>query len=249
MTTPLPPKETEGVVKYHLDFTPALAPEWPLLAELDAWRTVLFELGLTGCDPRRYGGLAYGNVSRRLAGRQFLISGTQTGQRGRLSSEHYCLVTDYDCAGNLLVAEGPIQPSSEALTHAAAYQAADSLNCVLHVHSPLLWQHAEPLAIPMTPAQAAYGTPAMAAAVKSLFVEPGIRIIAMGGHRDGLIAAGESPESAALTLIRSLAGAIRLDRAETQGSTPRSITEKGSRADGPAKSRIFQDPPAGRHPG
>lgn len=211
MSTTTPPEETEGVVKYRLDFTPAPAPEWSLIADLDAWRSVLFRLGLTGHDPDRYGGLAYGNVSRRLAGRQFLVSGTQTGGIPRLSAAHYCRVTDFDPMANFLAAEGPIRPSSEALTHAAVYQASDSANCVLHIHSPELWRQAGPLAIPVTDPRIAYGTPEMAAAVEALLADPGIRIIAMGGHTDGLIALGESVEAAALPLIRMLAHALRMN--------------------------------------
>lgn len=212
MTPQSPPETTEGVVKYCLHFRSAPAPEWRLLADLDAWRTLLFGLGLTGRDPGRYGGLAYGNVSRRLGGTRFLISGTQTGGHERLSPEHYCLVTDFDTTRNLLVAEGPIRPSSEALTHAAAYQAASFANCVLHVHSPEIWRHAGQLAIPVTPWQVPYGTPEMANAIAGLLEEPDIRVIAMGGHRDGVIAVGESAESAALSLIRLLAAAKRTDR-------------------------------------
>lgn len=217
MASPPPTAETEGIIKYRLFFSPAPPPEWNLLAGLEAWRSLLFKLGLTGCDPQRYGGLAYGNVSRRLVGRKFLMSGTQTGGFARLSSHHYCLVTDYDCASNLLTAEGPIHPSSEALTHAAAYQATDSVKCVLHVHSPVLWRFAGHLEIPMTPAHVLYGTPEMAACSKKLLLEPGIKLVAMGGHRDGLIAVGESPEDAALPLIRFLVEAIRLDRDGTIG--------------------------------
>jgi hypothetical protein len=211
MPEPMLPEESasEGVVKYRLDFTPAPAPDWVLIAGLDAWRTLLFRLGLTGHDPSRYGGLAYGNVSRRVGGRQFLVSGTQTGGIPRLSAAHYCRVTDFDAEANFLAAEGPIRPSSEALTHAAAYQAAPALNYVLHVHSPELWSQAGPLAIPTTDPGIAYGTPGMASAVKALLAAPETRIIAMGGHRDGLIAAGETLEAAAMPLIRLLAEAIR----------------------------------------
>ncbi len=211
-----PLDEPESIVKYHLDFRPALPMDWRLLAELDAWRTVLFRLGLTGCDPARYGGLAYGNVSRRLVDRRFLISGTQTGGLDRLSADHYSLIIDFNIKMNLLVAEGPIQPSSEALTHAAAYQAAPAVNCVLHVHSPELWRQALNLAIPVIDPSIAYGTPDMAAAVQGLLAKPAIRVIAMGGHRDGLIAMGGTVEEAALALIRPLADAIRLDKAEME---------------------------------
>src|SRR5690554_6460982 len=112
-------QDQEGVVKYSLDYTttPPVIPA--SIIELNAWRAVLFRLGLTGQDPRRYDGLAYGNVSIRLGSTAFLISGTQTGGLPRLSAEHYSLVTGFDLEQNLIAAKGPIAPSSEALTHAA----------------------------------------------------------------------------------------------------------------------------------
>lgn len=212
MPIPALPEDAEGVTKYRLDFQQKPAFDWSLLAELDAWRSLLFTLGLTGHDPNRYDGLAYGNVSVCLAGRGFLVSGTQTGGIENLAANHYCLVTGFDVLANHLVAEGPIRPSSEALTHAAVYKAIPAVNCVLHVHSPEIWRHARTLAIPTTDPGIAYGTPAMATAVENLLSEPGVRVIAMGGHRDGLLAAGETCAQAALPLIQLLAEALRLER-------------------------------------
>lgn len=197
----------EGIIKYQIEFTPALAPDWVLIAELDAWRGLLFRLGLTGQDPNRYDGLAYGNVSRRLDGNRFLVSGTQTGGIEHLDAAHYCEVTDFDTSANLIVARGMIRPSSEALTHAAAYAACEAIGCVLHVHSPELWRAAPSLGLPITDSAIAYGTPAMAAEVAKRLSGAEPRVIAMGGHEDGIIAVGETIEATAWALIRSLAGA------------------------------------------
>lgn len=212
--TPLPviSGPAEGVVKYRAEFTPGPAPDWAPLAELDAWRSWLFRLGLTGLDPARYDGLAYGNVSRRLDGRRFLISGTQTGGIERLGPAHYCEVVDFDTGRNLIVAAGPIRPSSEALTHAAAYQAADSIRCVLHGHSPDIWNRAESLGLPVTDPAIAYGTPEMAAAVADLLRVPETHVIVMGGHRDGIIAVGGSVAEAGLPLVRALMAAVGAGR-------------------------------------
>jgi hypothetical protein len=78
--------EMEGVTQYQLDFKRDHAPDWSLCAELDAWRRVLFLLNLIGQERHRYGGLAYGNVSRRISADSFLISGTQTGGLPHLSA-------------------------------------------------------------------------------------------------------------------------------------------------------------------
>ena len=198
-------QEIEGVIRYRIDFTPAPAPQFARIAELNAWRGILYRLGLTGHEPHRYGGLAYGNVSQRMEPDSFLISGTQTGGQPVLGPEHYCRVTRWNLADNRIVANGPLPPSSEALTHAAAYAANGHIRCVLHVHSPEIWSQAERRGTPCIPAGIGYGTPEMAQAVEALLHSPECRLIAMLGHRDGLIAVGETPEQAAWVLIRTLA--------------------------------------------
>jgi len=40
-------KEQEGVIKYRLDFQPEAPRDYPEYAELNAWRTILFQLGLS----------------------------------------------------------------------------------------------------------------------------------------------------------------------------------------------------------
>lgn len=210
MTRPSLPLETEGVIKFDLDFRSAAPPASETLSELNAWRCLLYRLELTGQDPRRYGGLAYGNVSRRETHNRFIISGTQTGQKKWLTASDYCLVLDSDLAGNRIRAEGSIRPSSEALTHAAIYAADASVTSVMHVHSPEIWGYAEPLGIPVTPADIAYGTPAMAQAVQRAVHEGAASIIAMLGHQDGVIAFGQTAEDAALCLVRYLGKALIL---------------------------------------
>ncbi len=202
--------ETEGVIQFELDFRLTAPPAARLIRELESWRRLLFRLGLTGQDPSRYGGLAYGNVSRRLARRQFLVSGTQTGMLARLETRHYCVVERCEPADNRIVAHGPIQPSSEAMTHAAAYAASPTIGWVLHVHSPELWEHANRLGLAMTGPSLPYGTPGMAAAVGNLLAANPAQVIAMGGHRDGLIATGDTIENAALPLLKLLAAALYL---------------------------------------
>lgn len=196
-------QETEGVIKFFLDFRQDQPLPWGSCAVLESWRALLFQLGLIGHDPARYGGLAYGNVSIKLDDERFLVSGTQTGALPRLRSEHYCVVEQCDLAANRITARGPVKPSSEALTHGAAYQASPAIRSVLHVHCPLLWENAGKLGLPLTDPDVPYGTAAMAQEVKRILKENPQCVVAMGGHRDGLIATGDSPESAALLLIRA----------------------------------------------
>ena len=70
--------ESEGVVKYRLDHRPGPLPPGTATDDLSRWFGRCRELGLIGRDPACYDGLAYGNISRRMA-TGFLVSGTQTG--------------------------------------------------------------------------------------------------------------------------------------------------------------------------
>ncbi|QXP84684.1 class II aldolase/adducin family protein [Methylococcus sp. Mc7] len=206
---------SEGVTKYRLIFTPASPPSTDQIRELNAWRSIIRMLGLNGRDPERYGGLAYGNVSLRLPGGgiRFLISGTQTGGRIHLTSGDYCEVHGFDLEANQLEASGPVPPSSEALTHAAVYRAQPAWRCVMHAHSPEIWRHAGRLGLPATPPEIDYGTPEMALAVEAIAAGPGVPLIAMLGHADGIIAYGRTVEATARILISYLAEALQLDDA------------------------------------
>lgn len=198
----------DGVIRFDLQWRETAAIRADLSA-LDAWRGILWKLGLIGQDALRYGGCGFGNVSQRQgSGRRFLISGSQTGRLAQLDERHYALVSESDPVTNRVVAEGPVRPSSESMTHGVIYGLDASVNCVLHVHSPDIWNAASVLALPLTRPDVVYGTPEMAAEVSRLFCETGVRergIFAMAGHRDGIVAFGATPEAAGVTLITTLA--------------------------------------------
>lgn len=200
---------SEGVIRFELVFsaTPPVATSADL-AELSAWRGLLYRMGLTGHDPKRYGGLAYGNVSVRWAGDSFIISGTQTGGNPWLTPRDYCLVDAWDFTRNRVSASGPIRPSSEALTHAALYAARPDVRCVLHIHSPELWRWSDDLSIPRTAPDILYGTVAMAQAIHDLARLTSEHLICMGGHEDGLIAFGHDVEETALYLVSQFTRAL-----------------------------------------
>lgn len=204
--------ETEGVIKYRLQFTLDAPPWWGDYPNLESWRRVLFHLRLIGLDPSRCGGLAYGNISQRLANGGFVISATQTGGMERLEPEHYCLVESADPAANLVIARGRYPPSSEALTHAAVYLASPRVRAVIHGHCHEIWQWGEQLALMHTPETAAYGTPAIAQAVMDqVRNQPERGIMVMRGHPDGVLSYAGSPRRAALLMIETLARVWSLD--------------------------------------
>ncbi len=205
----------EGVVKFNCRFIQAQSLPAEELREINAWRRILYLLRLIGQDPARYAGFGYGNISVRLsrAGQSaFVISGTQTGGIPELSTEHYTRVIACDPHRNFVEAEGPIRPSSESLTHGTLYRLDAAVNCVMHAHSQLIWQHAHALKIEMTDPDVLYGTPDMALEVERIWREttaPERRIFAMGGHEDGIVAFGSSLEEAGNTLVGGFAAALQ----------------------------------------
>jgi hypothetical protein len=192
----------EGYVKYESHWTPCPAPFPAAARQLDTWRKALFGAGLIGHYAAL--GVGYGNISVRLGEpRQFLISGTQTGHLANTTAEHYSLVTDFDIAANSVTCTGPIQASSEALTHAAIYELCGDIGAVVHVHSGLLWkQFIDEL--PTTDAGVPYGTPQMALEFSRLYAESSFAergLAVMAGHEEGLISIGNDLAQAATRIL------------------------------------------------
>ncbi len=213
--------QQEGVIRFQLQFTQVPPMSFDDLREINAWRKILYLTRLIGQYPDQYGGFGYGNISQRLepfdapeCQRRFVISGTQTGGLADLTEEHYATVLECHPDRNLVVAEGPVQPSSESLTHGMVYALDDSLRCVIHVHSPHIWRSAQVLGMPITHKGVAQGTPEMAEEVRCLFRDTPVRdylIFAMGGHEDGVVSFGRTVGEAGTVLVRYLARAFQLE--------------------------------------
>jgi hypothetical protein len=207
--------QPEGVIKFQLQFTKAPPVPFDRLREINAWRKIMHLTQLIGQTPD----FGYGNISQRLEPfdapenqRRFVISGTQTGGLADLTEEHYATVLECYPDRNLIVAQGPIPPSSESMTHGALYALDDSLRWVVHVHSPHIWHNARALGILMTRESAAYGTPEMAEEVRRLFQDTPVRdrrIFATGGHEDGVVSFSQTAAEAATVLITYLARAFQ----------------------------------------
>jgi len=196
----------EGVIKFTLDYTRKPADPSIDIGGLSAARQRLWQLELVGQSPERYGGVGFGNVSQRQApgDDRFLVSGSQTGAIEWLQPEHYALVTGFDIPNNRICAEGPLAPSSESLTHAILYELDPAIQVILHVHSPAIWQGAAAHSLPVTHKDVAYGTPAMTHEVERLFSETDARVhglFVMGGHEDGVVAFGDSAQTATGILL------------------------------------------------
>jgi len=201
----------EGYTKFVCDWTECALPDLPEIAELCRWRRPLFDAGLIGVYADI--GIGFGNISVRIGDSpDFLISGTQTGHLDRVGAEHFAVVGLADFDQNRILCSGPIQASSESMTHAALYRIDESINAVVHVHSDLLWRQLKGT-IPTTSEDVAYGTPGMAREFARIYRETDFRssgIAIMGGHAEGIVSIGNSMASAA-TRILDLQDRYRLD--------------------------------------
>ncbi|HFD13302.1 MAG TPA: class II aldolase/adducin family protein [Crenotrichaceae bacterium] len=217
----------EGVIKFNLDYTQSPLPA-PIvdqcgdrLSTLNAWRYIFKQLEMIGEDPHRYNGLGFGNMSIRVQPDQniFLITGTQTGRIDHLQHQQYSLVTSADTSHNSIVAQGELRPSSEALTHASLYAAKPSVQAVIHIHCPLIWQQAKQLKLLATGRNIAYGTPEMANAVMTLVESipyKQVILFSMPGHQDGVVAAGSEINAIAQTILHTFKNALKLKCGENQ---------------------------------
>ena len=209
--------EQEGVIKYQLDHRECDLTDSLDISQINAWRSLLFKLGLIGQSPEKYHGLGYGNISQRLSPDKlsFLISGTQTGHCYHLKPEHFAIVETAIPSHNSIRSRGACRPSSEALTHASVYLHAPTAQAVIHVHSPEIWRHTCDLKLPHIGADIPYGTVEMAEAVRQLFVSGQLKnkpIFSMLGHEDGIVAFGESVTAAAIVLLTEFASSLAIEQ-------------------------------------
>ena len=192
----------EGYTKFACDWTRGKLPAFDGMAELRRWRRVLVDAGLIGYYEEHQVG--FGNISVRVdAGPSFLISGTQTGHLADVDERHFALVTEVDTARNRVHCRGPVQASSESMTHAALYQIDAHINAVVHVHSDVLWNCHLGL-LPTTSQDIAYGTPDMADEFARLYNETAFRsggVAVMGGHEAGLVSIGRNLPEATLRIL------------------------------------------------
>lgn len=210
-------KEQEGVIKYQLNHTQQPINHLLSLADISAWRTVAVRLDLIGQNPERYDNVGFGNISQRIdaSSDQFIISGTQTGHIKHLSPEHFCLIVKAEPHKNRLQSRGLCKPSSESMTHATVYVQDDTIQAVIHAHSPEIWKHTAELELPHTGADVPYGTVEMAIAVEQLFQSGKLTetsLFTMLGHEDGVVAFGSSVQEAAWELIKYLSLAIGIEQ-------------------------------------
>jgi L-ribulose-5-phosphate 4-epimerase len=195
----------EGVIKFKCNWKQEPPMPYELISALNEWRDKLYKAGLIGEDAE---GIGYGNISCRLERNTFIITGSGTGSLEKLSAEHYTRVIAYNLPENALTSTGPVKPSSESLTHAAIYEAVPQLNAVFHIHHLALWENLL-TRLPSTEKKIEYGTTSMANEIARLLKDPSVLqqgIVAMGGHREGILSFGKGLEDAGRPIDKWLAG-------------------------------------------
>jgi L-ribulose-5-phosphate 4-epimerase len=195
----------EGVIKFNCNWQPGKLPYDINCTQLLQTRNELFRLGLIGFDEAEKVG--YGNISARVNGNQFIISGTQTGHISILSENDLSFVSETIIATNTVYCSGPAKASSESMTHAAIYQLIPAANAVIHIHHNGMWEKLKQQ-LPTTKTGIGYGTQAMANEIERLLKENDLlrhRLLVMAGHQDGIISFGETMEAAVQVLLKHFA--------------------------------------------
>ncbi|MBN1599054.1 MAG: class II aldolase/adducin family protein [Bacteroidales bacterium] len=169
---------------------------------LNSWRDKLYNLSLIGVYQN---GISYGNLSIKNSDGTFYITGSATGRKRFLSYNDYALVSEWHFEKNSLICNGKTKASSESLTHAAIYEADNTIKAVIHIHSEDIWNNLLNK-IPATGMDIDYGTPEMAYELKRILVNKNNvlkSIIIMGGHREGILAFGESLDFAGDIILKN----------------------------------------------
>jgi ribulose-5-phosphate 4-epimerase/fuculose-1-phosphate aldolase len=188
-------------VKFTCERTNAEFTPFDGFAELNAYRRQLRELRLIGVDSN---GVGFGNLSvRDGATKNFYITGSATGGIWELTPANCAKVVAYDFERNWLRYEGSTIPSSESLTHAAIYESDAKAGAVIHCHDSTLWTAILNQALTSSKA-VDYGTPEMAYEIMRLFRVTDLhsrKILAMAGHRGGIVTFGRDLEEAFAVLM------------------------------------------------
>ncbi len=182
----------DGVIKFESEWERCVAFSDPILDDLIDCRQALYTAGLIG---EYEDGIAYGNISVRIPGtRQFYISGSQTGGIDQFNKSHIALVVSTDIDRNTLFSRGPVQASSESMSHAVLYEHCDAIQAVVHIHNRAIWSRLKGQ-VPTTPIHVEYGTPEMANAMIDTIRQGNADcegVLVMAGHEDGVISYGKT---------------------------------------------------------
>lgn len=200
----------DGVIKYdRTNFTYLNQIPENEYSEIEYWREKLYQLNLIGEEPISH--IGFGNISekhdlshvRPSFTPQFIITGTQTGGHPKLDGKYYTRVLSFDIDQAKIEAMGPLEASSEALTHGAIYQGNPNIKGIIHIHHKAIWEGILKDENISTDKGISYGTTEMAKSALKLVQHHDEGYFAMDGHEDGVIAYGKNLTKA-FELIYSL---------------------------------------------
>ncbi|MBT4290466.1 MAG: class II aldolase/adducin family protein [Deltaproteobacteria bacterium] len=191
----------EGYVKFQSQLNENYPPsDWDL-NEAFLWRDKLYRLKYIGAYEN---GIGYGNISiRSRFTKEFIISGTATGNVATLLSDHFTRVSSYNLKKNQVVCSGKVHASSESMTHAAVYDCDPTIKAVIHIHSKKFWQILK-YQLPTSDPSAKYGTPEMAKEIIRLYNHSAFKkigVMVMGGHEEGILSFGSTLDEAGKRLL------------------------------------------------
>ena len=194
--------DLDGNIKFICDWNKCQADiSDDELIKLNTWRDILYDLNLIGATSE---GIGFGNISLRTKPlTRFIITGSSTGNLGKINAEHYAKVTDYSISKNRVNCSGPVKASSESLTHAVIYEFRPEINGIIHIHNLDFWKKLQNK-VPTTSEKVEYGTPEMAIEVIRLFKETDVsekKIIVMGGYKEGIVTFGKDLDEAGKYLL------------------------------------------------
>lgn len=188
----------EGYIKFNLNWEEkAFELDGDVFLLLNSYRNKLYQLGLIGVYDN---GIGFGNLSVRHNQKEFIISGSATGNIPELGQKHYALVKDFDIQNNKVWCQGSTKASSESMSHAAIYESNNNVNAVIHIHHNKVWEKLLDV-LPTTDKKAEFGTPEMAFEIARLS-KTDSGIIIMGGHPEGIISYGKNMEDAYQLLLK-----------------------------------------------
>ena len=191
----------DGVIKYNRsNFTHCGPIDLVEYSALEYWRKKLFKVNLIGEYPEQQ--IGFGNLSERKnyinlfksSFPQFLITGSQTGKFPDLDGKFYTRVLNYDIKNLNIKVMGPVEASSEALTHAAIYSHNLNIKAIFHIHSNKIWKGMIQDHYDFTAIDIPYGTVEMADATQRCIKNQNSGIFCMHGHEDGVVAFGRNLE-------------------------------------------------------
>lgn len=193
----------DGVIKYdRSNFTHSGPIDSVEYSPLEYWRKILYSKKLIGEYPEAQVG--FGNISEiknyaelhPAAVPQFIITGTQTGKYADLDGRFYTRVLDYDIDHLKIKMMGPVEASSEALTHAAIYAHNKNIKAIFHIHSFKIWSGMIKDKADSTCKSIPYGTVEMARATERCVGKLDFGSFCMQGHEDGVVAYGRDLKEA-----------------------------------------------------